>query len=220
MEKSIIHIIKKLLRELLAERNIKNSKYKRGDWVKFVSDQPSTYLSRYADGDSRIEEEEHVGVIKNVHEIMKGWYSYAIETFPMPWLCYVFEGDIKNKLSIEYKMKDSDELFGYMWLKPTLTGINADIFVDDSKAYLRDNHVPLLYVRNGSGRGITEFIPISISETPTILDESIAISIDTNIIKQIKDFINANIYTLMAMANGMVSANDFVSELKFADEPQ
>ena len=26
----------------------------------------------------------------------------------------------------EYKLQDLDELYGYMWLKPTLTGINAD----------------------------------------------------------------------------------------------
>ena len=209
-----------MLRGILAERNKKDSKYKVGDWVKFISDQPSTYLCRYADGDCKIEKEEHVGVIRNVHEIKKGWYSYTIETFPMPWLCDVFEEDINCKLAIEYKIKDSDELYGYMWLKPTLTGINADVFVDDGKAYLRDNHVPLLFVRNGIGRETTEFIPISISETPSILDDSIAISIDTNIIKQIMDFIKNNIYTLMAMANGMVSTNDFVSELKLANNPK
>jgi len=197
--------------------DFENSKYKVGDWVKFISDQPSLYLSRYADGDCKIEKEEHVGVIRNVHEFKKGWYSYTLVTFPIQWICFVDEEDIKCKLAIEYKMKDSDELYGYMWLRPTLTGINADIFVDDGKAYLRDNHVPLIFVRNGIGREITEFIPFSISETPTILDDSIVISIDTDIIKQIMDFIKANIYTLMAMANEMVSTNDFVSELKLAD---
>ena len=78
----------------------------------------------------------------------------------------------------------------------------------------------MLFVRNGIGREITEFIPISISETPTILDDSIVISIDIDIIKQIMDFIKANIYTLIAMANGMLSANDFVSELKLTDNPK
>ena len=79
----------------------KNNKYKLGDWVKFVSDQPSIYLSRYADGDSKIEKEEHVGVIKNVHTIVTGWCLYTIETTPVSWLCDVFEGDIKQKLSEE-----------------------------------------------------------------------------------------------------------------------
>ena len=31
----------------------------------------------------------------------------------------------------EYKLQDLDELYGYMWLKPNDTNINADIFVDD-----------------------------------------------------------------------------------------
>ena len=44
----------------------------------------------------------------------------------------------------EYKLQDLDELYGYMWLKPNDTNINADIFVDDGEAYIRDNHVPLL----------------------------------------------------------------------------
>ena len=78
-----------------------NSRYKKGDWVKFVSDQPSVYLSRYADGDCKIEKEEHIGIIKNVHTIMKGWYFYTIETTPVHWLCNIDEGEIICKLSDE-----------------------------------------------------------------------------------------------------------------------
>ena len=217
MKNRIIEIIQKLLRRIIAEKNKKNSKYKVGDYVRFISDQPSAYLSRYADDDCKIEREEHVGVIKNVHEIKEGWYSYAIETFPIQWLCFVSEKEIICKLANEFKMKNLDELYGYMWLKPDVTNINADIFVDDGKAYLRDNHVPLLYVRNGIGREITEFIPISISETPAIRDESIAICVDTNIIKQIMDFIKDNTYTLMALANGIVSAENVVLSLRLRD---
>ena len=85
----------------------------------------------------------------------------------------------------EYKLQDLDELYGYMWLKLDVTNIDADMFVDDGEAYIRDNHLPLLFVRNGNGREITEFIPISISKTPTILDKDIVIKIDSNVIKQI-----------------------------------
>ena len=56
--------------------------------------------------------------------------------------------------SSEYKLQDLDELYGYMWLKPTDTNIDADIFVDDGGAYIRDNHVPLLFLRNGKGRKV------------------------------------------------------------------
>lgn len=115
----------------------------------------------------------------------------------------------------EYKMQDLDELYGYMWLKPDVTNINVDIFVDDGEAYIRDNHVPLLFVRNGNGREITEFIPISISESPTILDKGIVIKIGSYIICQIILFIKVNFQTLMALANGKINAENFVSAVKY-----
>ena len=114
----------------------------------------------------------------------------------------------------EYKLQDLDELYGYMWLKPNVTDINADIYVDDGEAYIRDNHIPLLFVRNGHGREITEFIPISISETPTILDNSININIDTITIKLIFEFIKVNKDILISMADGKVGADEFVQALK------
>ena len=118
------------------------------------------------------------------------------------------------KESSEYKLQDLDELLGYMWLKPNVTNINVDIFVDDGEAYIRDEHVPLLFVRNGKGKEVTEFIPISISETPIILDDSIVLNIGTNTINEILEFIKANTNTLMAMANGKITADEFVSALK------
>ena len=114
----------------------------------------------------------------------------------------------------EYKLQDLDELYGYMWLKLDVTNIDADMFVDDGEAYIRDNNLPLLFVRNGNGREITEFIPISISKTPTILDKDIVIKIDSNVIKQIIGFIKVNYETLMALANGKVSVENFVSALR------
>ena len=114
----------------------------------------------------------------------------------------------------EYKLQDLDELYGYMWLKLDVTNIDADMFVDDGEAYIRDNQLPLLFVRNGNGREITEFIPISISKTPTILDKDIVIKIDSNVIKQIIGFIKVNYETLMALANGKVSVENFVSALR------
>lgn len=88
----------------------RNSKYKRGDWVKFLSSQPSVYLRRYV-RDCKLEKAEHVGEIKNVHTIMKGVYIYTIITTPVHWICDVDEGDIICKLSDEQiqAKKDSDE---------------------------------------------------------------------------------------------------------------
>lgn len=128
MKKSIIY--KKLLRGILAERKKQNNMYNVGDWVKFVSDQPSVYLSRYADGECKIEKEEHVGVIKNVYTIKKVWYSYTIETIPVPWLCHVDERDIKQKLSDE-QIKVIKENYGIISQKEIEN--NEWLTIDEAK---------------------------------------------------------------------------------------
>ena len=79
----------------------KKSRYKKGDWVKFISEEPSIYLSRYAYGDLKIEKEKHIGVIKDVQCVFMKWYLYTIKTFPVEWLCFVDEKEIVEKLSDE-----------------------------------------------------------------------------------------------------------------------
>lgn len=137
---------------------------------------------------------------KNVEAIIKE----TIDSFVSPI----------RKVNSEYRLQDLDELYGYMWLKPNVTNIDVDIFVDDGEAYVRDNHVPLLFVRNGLGKDIIRFIPISISESPRILDSSMVINLNTNTIKQIFDFIKINANTLMNLANGKTSADEFVTNLE------
>lgn len=83
----------------------RNSKYKKGDWVKFISDQPSAYLSRYAYGDIEIKKEKHIGIIKNVHTVIKGVYLYDLITTPVHWICFVFESEIISKLTDEQIQK-------------------------------------------------------------------------------------------------------------------
>ena len=97
MNNTIIdQVVLPFVEDLLESRK---SKYKTGDKVRFISDQPSVYLLRYAHSKSKIKKEEHVGIIKNIHIVMKGWYLYCIETIPVSWLCIVDEKDIISKLS-------------------------------------------------------------------------------------------------------------------------
>jgi len=117
------------------------------------------------------------------------------------------------KENVEYKLQSVDELYGYMWLKPNITNIDVDMFVDDGGAYIRDEHVPLLFIRNGRGRYVSEFIPVSISQTPEILDNSIDIVISNEVISQVFDFIRINFSILIEMSNGNLNADKFVSSL-------
>ena len=106
-------------------------------------------------------------------------------------------------------MRDFDELYGYMWLKPNDTGIGVDIFVDDGKAYIRDNHIPLVYIRNGVGREVDEFIPVSISEKPTIIDSSIKLNLDLFTMGKIFNFIKNNVNALLDFADNKIDINTF-----------
>lgn len=81
--------------------NCTNSRYKKGEWVKFISDQPSIYLSRFAYGDSKIEKGVHIGIIKNIYSLFVGIYIYTIETTPIHFLCHITETEIIEKLSTE-----------------------------------------------------------------------------------------------------------------------
>ena len=61
----------------------------------------------------------------------------------------VVNDTLDSILSEQYSLRDADELAEFMWLKPNLTGLNVDIFVDDSKSYQRNNRDLILFVRNG-----------------------------------------------------------------------
>lgn len=113
-----------------------------------------------------------------------------------------------------YTLIDTEELSEYMWLKPTVTSLNYDIFVDDGGAYIRGKHPLLIFVRNGEGRSCEDFIPISVSNVPKILDDSVDIVIPPEDIYNIKNFIIINKNLLMQFSKGEMHPDDFVNNLK------
>lgn len=114
---------------------------------------------------------------------------------------------------MSYRIEDTEEINEYMWLKPNLTNIDVDIFVDDGGAYLRHNHELLLFTRNGYGRGTADFIPFSISNKPKVLDDDMDFNISYDVILSIQDFIQANLYSLKSLADGRVSQEMFVQNI-------
>ena len=130
------------------------------------------------------------------------------------------ENDLKNivkktvkKLYENYSLSDIDELMEYMWLKPNITQLNVDIFVDDGGSYIRHNHELLVFVRNGYSKNVSEFIPVSVSQTPTILDDSLNYNISYNDIFAVQDFIKLNVNNLFNLANELISHEEFVSKI-------
>ena len=111
-------------------------------------------------------------------------------------------------------MDSIEELMEYMWLRPAVTCLNVDIFVDDGGSYLRHNHELLLFVKNSYKKEINEFIPVRISANPCVLDKTININISSDDIIAVRDFVVANRCLLYALANRVISQIDFVEQIK------
>ena len=117
-------------------------------------------------------------------------------------------------ISENCSLTDLDELMEYMWLKPKVTGLNVDIFVDDCGSYERYGHPLLLWARNGYDRSVSEFIPFLISNKPIILNTDIDYHITYNDIFAIQDFIQYNLTILVKLPSDLISQIDFVKSIK------
>lgn len=122
-----------------------------------------------------------------------------------------------NIVESKYRMNDIDELSEYMWLKPNVTGLDVDIFVDDGGAFLRHGHELLLFARNGYNKGFNEYIPFSITTKPKVLDDEMDFNITYDSIFLIQDFIQYNLQTLIKLANDMISQEGFVKSIRMAN---
>jgi len=121
---------------------------------------------------------------------------------------------IENNSRYQYNLTDLDELMEYMWLKPNITNLNVDVFVDDGFSYKRHNHILLLFARNGYNKSISEFIPFAISNNPVIMNNNIEYNISYSDIFAIQDFIQFNIKELILLANQNLSHNEFINKLR------
>lgn len=113
-----------------------------------------------------------------------------------------------------YRLTDLDELNEYMWLKPNMTKIGVDIFVDDGMSYVRNGHELLLFVRNSYSRNGNSFIPISISSKPRVLDDEMSFNISYNDIFDVYDFIQDNLSILRKLANQKITQEEFVRSIR------
>lgn len=126
----------------------------------------------------------------------------------------IISKEIKQVLSETYTLSDLDELMEFLWLRPSRTGLNVDIFVDDGRSYKRHNHQLLLFVRNGYDKSVSEFISFLVSKKPLILNPTIEYNISYSDIFAVQDFIQLNLDGLTALADEAISHQEFVKSLK------
>ncbi|MBR6517650.1 MAG: hypothetical protein IKT40_12535 [Bacilli bacterium] len=125
----------------------------------------------------------------------------------------IIKESVEKIIHENYKMDSVEDVLEYMWLKPKLTNLNVDIFVDDGGAYIRHKHELLLLVRNSYDKSINEFIPISVSKDPIILDDDNEFNISYNDIFDVQDFIVANLNLLEDLANRKISQISFAQSI-------
>ena len=114
---------------------------------------------------------------------------------------------------VTYDISNADELFEYLWLKSPVTGINADLFVDDGGAYKRHKHPLLLFVRNGQGREVSDFLSIIVYDKPEIISSQTKINLSEEILSQIYSFITANVKVLELFADSKLLHDEFIETL-------
>lgn len=126
----------------------------------------------------------------------------------------IVDNVIKKVIHENYSLTNIDELMEYMWLKPEITKLNVDIFVDDGGSYKRNNHQLCVFARNGYNKNINEFITFSVESNPEILNSEIDYNISYNDIFDIQDFIEYNQFNLQKLANKQISQIDFIKKIR------
>lgn len=120
--------------------------------------------------------------------------------------------EVFNK-TVNYKMQSTDELMEYAWIKPNISKLKLDIFVDDGFAYQRGQHPLILFARNGYDKSCDTFIPITVCSEPRITDQDMDIFVNFEDIYAIQDFIELNYHLLVQLANEKISLDEFVINL-------
>ena len=121
---------------------------------------------------------------------------------------------VRSVIVETYNLEDLSELMEYFWIKPQVSNLKVDIFVDDGMSYKRNNHQLTLFVRNGYSRTVNEFLVFSVEEHPIILNSEIDYNISYNNIFDVQDFIQFNLQNLFSLANKEISHSQFLSSLK------
>lgn len=112
-----------------------------------------------------------------------------------------------------YTLKNTDELWGYMRLWKSQSGLDHDVFVDDCESYKSWHHPLCIIVLNNKDVNDNKYIPISVSANPMVLDGEAIAGISKRSFRKIKSFIKTNRLLLRSLAHGKIGHIDFVDKL-------
>lgn len=113
-----------------------------------------------------------------------------------------------------YNLQHPDELQRYLWLKPEVTGLAVDVFVDDSAAYVRDGHPLLAFVRNGYRSSDDKFIAIAVEDGQELLSADFFIEILERDALAVRQFLKENQKLLRELADGKIAQQEFAEQMR------
>ena len=119
---------------------------------------------------------------------------------------------IKENIN-SYSLQDIEELMEYLYIKPSLSGLNVDLYVDDGGSYIRNEHCLLVFISNGINNK-QSFIPISVERQPKILDKTIEIKLSMSELNKVFRFISKYRSLLSKLANDEINQITFINLLK------
>lgn len=101
-----------------------------------------------------------------------------------------------------------DNLIEYCRLRPSDTGLNVDVFLDDGGAYKRNNHPLQVYMQNDYGN-VANVLPIEVeaSSLNTLSPPNIGISLDDY--QEVLGFISKNKDLIKQFADGQIDHLSF-----------
>lgn len=112
-----------------------------------------------------------------------------------------------------YDVSD-DELMEYVRLRPDVTGIGVDLWIDDGFAYDRWGHEIWLLFRNGYTRDIFELVALNVEGKPRICNGVKKINISHVDLDKILKFIATNRKALVDIANDRIYSRKFIRSLQ------
>ena len=124
------------------------------------------------------------------------------------------EEDIKNitvKCINEVFNQMNDDLIEYCRLRPSDTGLNVEIFLDDGGAYKRNGHPLWVYMQNNYN-DISDVIPIELdSVNQVMLGIPKNIGINTNDYQNVLKYIKQNKELIEQLANWQIGHLDYIN---------
>lgn len=121
--------------------------------------------------------------------------------------------EIREMMNTVKNTAYNDDMVEYSTIQPMYTGLNVDLFVDSGLAYKHNNHIPIVFVRDGYGKE-ENFMPISISQNPSLVTNNAPKIISREDLNSALIFIRSNYEGLLLLANDESSVSDFISNIK------